>query len=154
MCPAVALAGEMRNRAISRPDEGQGPTQVQFIVFVVDIYNIDGVSQSFTTHVYIRLWWEDKRLSHSGTSVQRLPLDKVWNPRIVLVKQKGFIRMSLPEKLEVKPDGTVIYHQVYDATISQPLNLSEFPVDRQRFKIQFSAVGYTDEEVLFVPGNV
>jgi hypothetical protein len=62
--------------------------------------------------------------------------------------------MSLPESLEVKPNGTVTYYQVYDATISQPLNLSEFPLEKHRFKIRFSAVVHPDREVRFVPGNV
>jgi hypothetical protein len=94
--PAGIWAGEIENRITDRPDEGQGPTQVQFFVFVIDIYNIDGASQSFATNVFIRLRWKDKRLSHNGTSVRRLPLDKVWNPRIDWSSSKDLFGCRYP----------------------------------------------------------
>lgn len=153
--PAGSLTGETENLATGRPAEGQDPALVHFFVFLLDIDNINGADQSFTANIYVRLRWKDDRLAHSGTSRQRLPLEDVWNPRIVVANQQGIIRKSLPETVEVEPDGTVIYRQRYIGVLSQPLRLSEFPMDQHIFTVQFAAVGYTaGEELVFVPDAV
>ena len=44
-----------------RPDELKGPTDVYFVVFVLDVNDIDDATQSFTANVYLRLRWKDVR---------------------------------------------------------------------------------------------
>lgn len=124
------------------------------MVFVLDIDQIDGAIQSFNANVYVQLRWKDERLLHSETSARILSLQDVWNPRIVVANQQGIIRKSLPDVVEVKPDGTVIYRQRYVGVFSQPLDLSYFPLDQHRFQIQFVAVGHVGEQLEFVPDIV
>ena len=152
--PSGSLAGELDNRLTSHNTEGQDPTQVHFMVFVLDIDQIDGAVQSFNANVYVQLRWKDERLLHSETSARTVPLQDVWNPRIVVANQQGIIRKSLPDFVEVKSDGTVIYRQRYVGAFSQPLNLSDFPMDQHQFQIQFVAVGYVAEQLEFVPDIV
>jgi hypothetical protein len=54
---------------------------------------------------------------------------------------------SLPKVADVTPDGTVTYSQRYVGPLSQPLMLSNFPMDEHRFTIQLA----TAEDVEFVP---
>ncbi len=136
-----------------RPDKDKGPTEVQFFVFVMDIDSIDGAAQNFTVNVYLRLQWNDKRLVPESGAVRMLPLEKVWNPRILITNKQGLLRKSLPEDVKVYPDGTVMYIQRYVGPLSQPLRLSEFPFDKHKFTIHFVAVGYEPGEVDFVPGK-
>lgn len=150
-CPVGLSAGQTKDRATSHSNEGQGPKRVHFFVFMLDIYEIDGPTQSFTANVYVRLRWKDKSLAHSETSARIFPLDGVWNPRVSLANPRGVFRKSLPEMVRVKSDGTVIYHQRYFGPLAQPLRLTEFPMDRQRFLVQFASAGYTPDEVVFVP---
>lgn len=149
--PSRSLARELDNSATSHDTEGQNPTQVRFIVFVLDIDHIDGATQSFNANVYMHLRWKDERLQHSEASARTLPLHTVWNPRIVVANQQGIIRQSLPDFVEVKPDGTVIYRQRYVGVFSQPLDLSDFPMDQHQFRVQFAAIGFTPEQLEFVP---
>ncbi len=136
---------------VKRPGERKGSTTVYYIVFVVDIDNIDDADQSFTANVYIRLRWQDNRLRDPQGSIRQIPLTEVWNPRILLANQTGILTKSLPDIVTVNPDGSVLYHQRFTGKLSQPMNLSLFPLDQQRFTIQFVAVGYDVEALEFLP---
>ncbi len=149
---AEAKAAEKAELKAKRPEEWWETTKIHFFVFVVDIDNIDGASQSFTANVYVRLRWKDERLAHEG-SVRTVPLEETWNPRVIIANQGGRVQKSLPEVVEIERDGTVIYHQRYTGPLSQPLRLSEFPFDQHNFTIQFVATGYTDEEIEFLPDS-
>jgi len=134
-----------------RPGKGSGPTPVYFYVFVLDVGNIDGPGQSFGANIFLRLHWKDERLAREDDSARTVPLAEVWNPRLIIVNQQGFVRMSLPEIVEIQPDGTVTYLQRYNGVLSQPLKLSEFPFDQHRFAITFGTAGYSPQDVQFLP---
>ncbi len=132
-----------------RPAEWFGPTKVKFIIFVVDIDNIDAAEQNFSANVYLGLRWQDYRLVALDTTPRQIPLEDVWNPRILLVNQVGLMPKSLPEIVQVDADGMVTYHQRYTGKLSQPLKLSDFPMDTHSFTIQFVAIGYSADELEF-----
>lgn len=134
-----------------RPDEWRGPTNVHFLIFVIDIDNIDDANQNFTANVYLRLRWKDRRLASPGGAVRQMRLEDVWNPRVLLANRTGLISKSLPDIVQVHPDGTVIYYQRYTGKLSQPLRLSEFPKDKHSFVIQFVAAGYSADELKMLP---
>ena len=148
---AAEEATEKAELKASRPDELRGPTKVHFLVFVNDIDDIDGANQTFTTNVFLRLRWKDKRLANPGGSTRQIRLEEVWNPRVLLANRQGLVSRSLPEVVQVDPDGTVLYYQRYTGTLSQPLNLSGFPMDTHTFKIHFVAVGYGAYQLKFLP---
>lgn len=82
---------------------------------------------------------------------------KIWSdirgrclhPRIQVVNQQR-VWKSFPDVVEITPSGGVIYRQRIWGSFSQPLDLRNFPFDRQVFEIQLAAVGYTPEQVGFV----
>jgi hypothetical protein len=151
-CVVFAESGEEGYLKVDRPGKDSGPTQVYFYVFVVDIDDIDGPGQSFSANIFLRLRWKDERLIPEDDFVRTVPLVNVWNPRLVIVNQQGFrLRMSLPQIVEIQPDGTVTYFQRYNGTLSQPLRLSEFPFDQHRFAITFGTAGYSPKDVQFLP---
>ena len=152
--PVVSLAGEIENGTASYPRGGEGPTRVQFFVFMANIADIDEATQTFSVNMYVRLRWQDKRLTQSETSDRILPLDSIWNPRVVVANQHGLVRKSLPETVSVSPDGTVTYHQQYVLELNQLLKLFDFPLDQHRFRVQFAATGYTTNELVFTPDIV
>jgi hypothetical protein len=144
-------AAEKAELKAMRPDERSGPTKVHFLVFVLDVDQIDDANQSFNANVFIRLRWQDRRLAKAGGSTLQISLDQVWNPRLVLVNQSGQLWRALPEVVQVGPDGTVLYYQRYTGKMSQALNLSNFPLDSHTFTIQFAAAGYSADELQFAP---
>ena len=123
---AAEEATEKAELTARRPDEWRGPTKVHFLVFVLDIDEIDDARQSFAANVYIQLRWKDTRLANPGGSTRQVRLDDIWNPRVLLANQQGRVATALPEIAQVNPDGTVIYRQRYTGNLSQPLDLSQF----------------------------
>jgi hypothetical protein len=69
---------------------------------------------------------------------------------VLLANRQGLVSKSLPEVVQVDADGTVTYHQRYTGRLSQPLRLSEFPMDTHTFTIQLVAAGYGADELNFV----
>ena len=80
-----------------------------------------------------------------------MPLEKIWSPRLALVNQGGNVWESLPKVADVTPDGTVTYRQRYVGHLSQPLMLSDFPMDEHRFTIQLVASGHGIDALEFIP---
>ncbi|MGR9071454.1 MAG: hypothetical protein ACU833_00155 [Gammaproteobacteria bacterium] len=151
---AAASAAAASELLAQRPDAWWRPTKVYFLVFVVDIDNIDDANQNFTANVYLRMRWKDERLANPDGATRQISLEEVWNPRILLANRQGLVSKSLPDVVQVSPDGMVIYHQRYTGLLSQPLDLSEFPLDRHTFNIHFVAAGYSADELEFIPDTL
>lgn len=134
-----------------RPDELKGPTEIYFAIFVIDVNNVNDAAQSITANVYLRLRWKDSRLANKEVAIRQIPLDQVWNPSILLVNQLGMGFRSLPESVQVHPDGTVIYIQRYTGALSQRMMLANFPMDKQNFIIQFASPGNDEGNLMFKP---
>ncbi len=148
---AAAAATVTSEFKAQRPNAGWEPTKIYFLIFVIDIDDIEDANQNFIGNVYIRLRWQDKRLANPDAATRQMPLEEVWNPRVLLANRQGLVSKSLPEVVQVSPDGTVIYHQRYTGLLSQPLLLSDFPMDTHTFTIHFVAAGYVADELKFIP---
>jgi hypothetical protein len=136
---------------IERPTPEAGPTQVSVGIWAVDITAIDSAQQTFTADIAVVLRWKDTRLAHTGTGVAHYALDQIWTPRVGIANETNFVVRKFPESAEVEPDGTVLYRQRYVGSFTQSLRLQSFPFDRQAFSIQFVAIRYRPNEVVFVP---
>jgi hypothetical protein len=123
-------------------------------MWVVDINSIDSAQQTFTAEIAVVLRWKDPRLAHTGNGVVRYPREQIWHPRVGIVNETNSVSRKMPDSVEVEPDGTVTYRQLYVGAFTQPLRLQSFPFDRQTFRVQLVAVRYQSNEVMFVPDQV
>ena len=139
---------------IDRPNADSGPTQISVGIWVADISNIDSAQQNFTAEVAVVLRWKDSRLAHTGKGIVRYPREQIWHPRVSIVNETNSVSRKIPDSVEVEPDGTVTYRQLYVGAFTQPLRLQSFPFDRQTFRVQLVAVRYQSNEVMFVPDQV
>ena len=128
----------------SRPNESDGPTIVKIAFYIIDIENIDNKKQSFTADVIIRLKWKDSRLS--GIEVP-IPLNAIWNPKIQIYNLRD-VDARFPEVVKILKGDTIQYTQRYYATLSSPLDFSEFPFDVQTLPITLLSFGFTPQEVV------
>ena len=130
-----------------RPNAELGPTHVQVGIFLLDLDAIDSASQSFQANVYFEATWKDPRLEGEaqGLTVTRRS-EEVWHPRLQILNQQR-IWSSLPDVVDIEPDGTVTYRARVWGDFSQPLDLREFPFDSQRIEIPVVAAGFSPEEV-------
>ena len=141
------------------PEAGQGvdtltppgePTEVEVGVFVIDVVKIDGAEQLFTADVSVRLNWHDPRLADATDTTRALPFDQVWHPRMAIANLRD-VKFTLPEIVEVAPDGSVTYRQRMIGDFSSRLDLHAFPQDRQTLSVHLVARGHTPDQVRFVP---
>lgn len=140
-----------QQQKFSRPDDKAGPTTVSVAVWIIDIDSIDSAQQNFVANVFVALRWKDDRLEYRGRGVRNYKLADIWDPRVQIANEIGLIRKTMPEEVEVSPDGTVTYRQRYVGPFSQPLNLLDFPFDTHVFQLHLVAVGYMSDQVRFVP---
>ncbi len=144
---ALSLQGHAQ---MSRPGVDSGvATPIDASIFVTDIDDIDSANQSFVANVYMEFRWFDPRLVKNNGATEVTSFDKIWQPRIQVVNQQKLFA-TFPETLNVSKDGEVVYRQRYWGNFSQPLDLRNFPMDSQRLTIQVVAVGYNQDEVVFM----
>ena len=135
----------------SRPDPEAGPTHVEVGIWILDIDNIDSVSQNFAANVFIILKWKDSRLAHGFNDLKRFSLHDIWNPQMQIANESGIIRKTLPDIVNVEGDGTVTYRQRYVGPFSQPMMLTDFPFDTHVFGIHLVCIGSLPSEIQFAP---
>lgn len=156
-CFAAPLLGETSEEkavAFFRPTVSGEATKVYFLVYVIDVDEIDSVNQSFVANVFVGLRWKDLRLTGQADPVTKMPLEDIWHPGILIANKQTLMRASLPEVATVRPDGTVEYRQRFVGPLSQPLKLKEFPFDQHDFTIHFISPGYSPKEVEFLPREI
>jgi gamma-aminobutyric acid receptor subunit beta len=148
---AVLLVGFVappsESAEISRPTDL--PLKVHVTIFIIDVDDINGASQSFDANVHIQYRWQDPRLAHNGKKSIVTNIDEIWNPSIQIINQQK-IWLTLPDTVKISPDGNVLYHQRAWGSFSQPLKLHDFPFDRQSFSIQLATIDYTPSEIELV----
>jgi Neurotransmitter-gated ion-channel ligand binding domain/Neurotransmitter-gated ion-channel transmembrane region len=134
-----------------RPEAEAGPTKVGYLIWIGDITKIDSAAQTFSANLVIFLRWRDPRLAHAGPGTKQFSLDSVWNPRLVIANEAGEVQRSLPEVVDVAPDGTVIYRQRLIGSFAQSLNLRAFPFDHDTFRVQIVTLGHRPEDIELAP---
>ncbi|QDV18298.1 Cys-loop ligand-gated ion channel [Gimesia panareensis] len=135
---------------LKRPSSPGEATEVQILIYVIDIDEINSADQSFAASVYYEARWKNHLLQHPGPGPLHVDLSDIWNPRLTIIGQQNAWK-SYPESAEILPDGTVIYRQKVWGHFSQPLNLRDFPFDRQELSIQLVAPGLSEKQVVMVP---
>lgn len=142
---ATAVYGAVESD-LSRPDSVGTPTPVNVSLYLADLYEISGADQAILADVVLQAEWMDPRLAGRWPTLHGVALDEVWNPRLQLVNQRG-VTASLPQRVEVDPSGRVRYRQRWWGRFSTRMHLEEFPLDKQRFRIQVVSLGYRRDDV-------
>ena len=139
------------NLKLSRPDPQGPPTDIDIEVFVIDVNKINDVDQTFLTDIFIIVKWKDPRLSKDslGRSIEhcRIDLGEIWNPELNLVNIGGQFQKIYKEKVTVDTEGNIRYGQRGVGSLLSPLDLEDFPFDKQILPITFVSVGYGPDEV-------
>ncbi len=108
--------------------------QVRVFLYVADLVEITGADQSFVADVFMAARWTDPNLAGDYDGIRTLDLEDVWHPILVVVNERGADR-SLPEVVNVDPDGNVQYTVRLTGRFSATMTLKDFPLDRQQFNV-------------------
>lgn len=123
------------------------PVRVSVGFLLVDILDINGVSQTMRADFSVHLSWKDESLAGRWPERHVLGVGETWMPDIQIVNDINLARKRR-EVVEVDPDGTVTYRQRYFGDLSVSMNLKDFPTDSHTFAVRF--VSASPGEVEFV----
>ncbi|MGB0257488.1 MAG: hypothetical protein ACPGES_02435 [Coraliomargarita sp.] len=135
-------------QSITEPPS-DSPTEVDVGVYVIDLLNINGAQKSFRIDVATVFEWSDPRLANDDEAPRRIPIEEVWHPNIQITNLREAAN-TLPEVVEVSPQGMVTYRQRLRGTFTANFDLREFPDDEQTIAIQFVASGLRQEDLRFM----
>lgn len=134
-----------------RPGAASGATKISVAAWFADISKIDSAAQTFSANLALVLRWHDPRLARSETDTKTYALGDLWHPRWLIANEGASVRHSLPETIDVTPDGSAVYRQRVLGSFSQALNLHQFPFDHARFRVHLVLPGHRSGEIEFVP---
>lgn len=120
--------------SLAGPAQPQATPQVRVFLYLGDVFEITGADQSFVADVFMAARWNDPTLAGDHVGSRTLDLEDVWHPILVVVNERGADR-SLPEVVNVDPDGNVQYTVRLTGRFSATMNLKDFPLDRQEFNV-------------------
>ncbi|XP_008327375.1 5-hydroxytryptamine receptor 3A-like [Cynoglossus semilaevis] len=128
-------------------------TDVLLDMLLYGILNMDGKSQTVTSHVWLRLSWTNEFLTWNpsdfcGIDLVAIPTSDLWIPDIAIledVSDSGSVQRSPLSTLH--PSGLVLAEKRQRLTTTCRLDLYMFPFDKQICNITFSSVNYNEHEL-------
>jgi hypothetical protein len=135
---------------LKRPSVWGEPTTVNILIYVIDVDGVNSADQNFSASVYYEARWNSPILRHKGPGPLLRRTTEIWTPRLTIVNQQK-AWTSFPASVEISPDGDVVLRQKIWGWFSQPLDLRDFPLDRQTLKIHIIAVGLLESQVALSP---
>ncbi len=142
--------GTSGNPSTTRPGSEEEPTQIKVGIFLFELTDINDAEQTYSASIIIHASWHDPRLAHGTGKTRTLELNEVWHPRVQIANEERlFARFH--EKVEVEPNGEVIYRQRYTGKLVAALKLHDFPMDTQSLSVQLVFPDYSPSEVQIVP---
>jgi len=130
-----------------RPNADGPPIKVSLGIRLIDLMEINDVSQTMTGDFGVLLTWTDPRLAHlEGCEIS---LDDIWSPGVVFINS-GRTFPSRQRIVKIGPGGIVRYLQRYYGSLATYHNLHDFPFDNQVFRISLYSVEYGENEVQLV----
>lgn len=134
----------------SLPPTEEGPVKVEVGVFILDVDKINSADQTYSANVYYAARWHDPRLTHDKSESVTYKLEEVWHPRLQIVNQQRMIK-TMPEVVEVSPEGIAFYRQRLWGHLAQRLNLRDFPFDTQTFHVNITTASFQPDQVEMIP---
>jgi hypothetical protein len=146
---AAPLAQEPKPE-LQRPTAWGEPTEVRIRIYLIDVDAVDSANQNFSASVYYEAHWKSTSLKHEGPGPKVVRSTAVWTPRLTIVNQQQAWN-AFPSFVEISPDGEVISRQKTWGWFSQPLDLHDFPLDRQSLSIHIVTPGLLETDVTMTP---
>ncbi|XP_018378249.1 PREDICTED: glutamate-gated chloride channel isoform X1 [Trachymyrmex cornetzi] len=135
-----------------------GPAVVRVNIFVRSISKIDDVTMEYSVQLTFREQWMDERLRFNdfGGKLKYLTLteaSRVWMPDLFFSNEKEghFHNIIMPNVyIRIFPHGSVLYSIRISLTLSCPMNLKLYPLDRQTCSLRMASYGWTTDDLVFL----
>ncbi|XP_050497431.1 glutamate-gated chloride channel isoform X2 [Diabrotica virgifera virgifera] len=135
-----------------------GPAIVQVNLFVRSIATISDIKMEYSVQLTFREQWLDERLKFNdfGGRLKYLTLteaNRVWMPDLFFSNEKEghFHNIIMPNVyIRIFPTGSVLYSIRISLTLSCPMNLKLYPLDRQICSLRMASYGWTTDDLVFL----
>ncbi|XP_071870261.1 glycine receptor alpha 1 isoform X6 [Bombus fervidus] len=135
-----------------------GPTNVKVNIFLRSISKIDDYNMEYSVQLTFREQWLDERLRFSDFKgrLKYLTLtdaSRVWMPDLFFSNEKEghFHNIIMPNVyIRIFPNGSVLYSIRISLTLSCPMNLKLYPLDRQVCSLRMASYGWTTDDLVFL----
>ncbi|XP_041451308.1 gamma-aminobutyric acid receptor subunit alpha-6 [Drosophila obscura] len=139
------------------PTHGQGmPTVVQTNILIRSMGPVSELDMEYSMDCYFRQYWRDERLSFKGPikslSLSIKMLDKIWRPDTYFYngKHSHIHTITVPNKLlRLDQDGGILYSMRLTIKATCPMELKNFPMDRQSCPLIIGSYGYTNQQLVY-----
>ncbi|XP_017788033.1 PREDICTED: glutamate-gated chloride channel isoform X3 [Habropoda laboriosa] len=135
-----------------------GPAIVRVNLFVRSIATISDIKMEYSVQLTFREQWLDERLRFDDIKgrLKYLTLtdaSRVWMPDLFFSNEKEghFHNIIMPNVyIRIFPDGSVLYSIRISLTLSCPMNLKLYPLDRQICSLRMASYGWTTADLVFL----
>ncbi|CAL7934883.1 unnamed protein product [Xylocopa violacea] len=135
-----------------------GPAIVRVNLFVRSIATISDIKMEYSVQLTFREQWLDERLRFNdfGGRLKYLTLtdaSRVWMPDLFFSNEKEghFHNIIMPNVyIRIFPNGSVLYSIRISLTLSCPMNLKLYPLDRQVCSLRMASYGWTTDDLVFL----
>ncbi|XP_022914866.1 glutamate-gated chloride channel isoform X3 [Onthophagus taurus] len=135
-----------------------GPTVVAINIFLRSISKIDDYKMEYSVQLTFREQWLDERLKFNdfGGKLKYLTLtesNRVWMPDLFFANEKeGHTHNIIMPNVYIRifPYGSVLYSIRISLTLSCPMNLKLYPLDRQTCSLRMASYGWTTNDLVFL----
>ena len=149
----AAEAAATMKKTHTRPSTTGEPTAIDVSAYLIDIIKLSEADQTFQGDFMVRVSWKDPRLADANSKATRaVSMSEIWNPRLTIVNRREG-KILYPEMAEVDSKGLVVYTQRIMGVFSNPMNLRDFPLDKQVLFIDAVARGYGTDQIRFQPNH-
>jgi len=139
-------------RVGERPNASGPPTEISLGIYLLDVDEINDVTQRFSVDMLVNAAWQDPRLARPEAErtgqYRSFPLNDIWTPQILILNDRG-LNLQLPRIARVDDLGNVDYRQRFFGQLSTDLLFEEFPFDVQRLPIDIISYRYSPDEIHF-----
>ncbi|CAL1674829.1 unnamed protein product [Lasius platythorax] len=139
------------------PTHGKGmPTVVKTNILIRSMGPVSELDMDYSMDCYFRQSWRDSRLSFLGPikslSLSIKMLERIWRPDTYFYNGKhSYVHtITVPNKLlRISQDGDILYSMRLTIKAKCPMELRNFPMDRQSCPLIMGSYAYTSGQLVY-----
>uniref|UniRef100_A0A3B3VFH6 Glycine receptor, beta b n=1 Tax=Poecilia latipinna TaxID=48699 RepID=A0A3B3VFH6_9TELE len=142
-----------------RPNFKGIPVEDRVNIFINSFGSIQETTMDYRVNIFLRQRWNDPRLKlpqdfkSDSLTVDPKMFKCLWKPDLFFANEKSANFHDVTQEnilLFIFRNGDVLISMRLSITLSCPLDLTLFPMDTQRCKMQLESFGYTTDDLQFM----
>ncbi|KAK1904700.1 Glycine receptor subunit beta [Dissostichus eleginoides] len=135
------------------------PVEDRVNIFINSFGSIQETTMDYRVNIFLRQRWNDPRLKlpadykSDSLTVDPTMFKCLWKPDLFFANEKSANFHDVTQEnllLFIFRNGDVLISMRLSVTLSCPLDLTLFPMDTQRCKMQLESFGYTTDDLQFM----